>query len=107
MLLHGGMPRGSIAEVARLRREVEAVHLLISVFVSVGHCGVHRFLGGGKVVLATHHATTQEDDFGIRIMGTHLLVEKLVALQQQLGVGTSSRGVVGAKVDAHHLGGVA
>ena len=104
MLPVAGMPTGTVFQCAVLRREVETIDFL----VAMGGCLVAhtvQLLAHQRQLLAVEHRTAQQHNLGLGVVAAHLLEETAVGRQQTLLVVVVGRGVVGAKVDAHHVRG--
>ena len=97
------MPVVAIAEVACLRGEVKTVDFLVTGLVGLGLHFVEQLLGNLQF-LAVEHRTAEEHNLCLRVMRAHQLQQFLVALLEQIHIVVVCRKVVGAQVDADHIG---
>ena len=103
LLAHGRMPAGTIAQLAGLGREVEAVDLRVACLFALRSYRVqgafHVFQG-----FAVHHGAGQQHDFGLRIGVAQVGDEVAVGILHQVEVIAVLARVVCAQVEAHHVG---
>ena len=103
MLPDAGMIVVAIAERAVLIGEVEAINLLVASLVGLSSHLIEYLLGNLQF-LVEQHRTTEEHDLRLGIMLAHHLQQHLITLLEQFHVVVVGREVVGAEIDADHIG---
>ena len=103
VLPQAGMPAGTVEQVARLRGEVEAIDLVVAFLFGFGLNLVER-LAGQLQLLSVEHRAAEEHYFGLGIMAAHGCEELAVGFGKAPDVVVVGGKVVGAQIDAHHVG---